>query len=112
MSEDPVIDLLIEIRDLLRPISNHYQPEYREFLANEKESLKVQLARKVTGKKSRDACRLMDGSRSQAEIIKECGILKGQLSTLISDLRKEGLLAEGRNPCLVLALAEVEEAFQ
>jgi hypothetical protein len=54
----------------------------------------------------------LDGTRNQAAIIKQVGINQGQLSSLISDLRKEGLLEDGGSgPCLVLNSVEVKEAF-
>ena len=93
------IDLLREMRDLLRVIA---EPA----LAKRDEKLRASL-RSVIGKSklASKAVLLMDGGRSQTVIYKEAGIDQGALSKLVKSLRAEGLLAsDDKHPKLVIAI--------
>lgn len=84
MSDDT--ELLREIRDLLRLMA---EPA----LAKRDERLRASL-RQIIGKSKQkaDAVVLMDGTRSQAAIRKECGIDDGNLSRLVKVLRDSELI--------------------
>lgn len=92
-------DLLREIRDLLLLIA---EPA----LAKRDERLREALM-KIVGKskKKADAVVLMDGSKSQTEIQKSCGIDLGDLSRLTKALRAANLLeVNSKEPKLVMHL--------
>jgi len=84
MSEDT--ELLREIRDLLQLMA---EPA----IAKRDERLRKSL-RKIVGKSKQrvDAVALMDGTRSQNAIKKDCGIDVGNLSRLVKTLREEKLI--------------------
>lgn len=81
------VELLSEIRDLLHIIA---EPQIAERDRRLRDSLRVAVGRSVNGQK---AVLLMDGSRKQADIVKEGGIAKGQLSTLVKTLTEAKLIS-------------------
>jgi hypothetical protein len=96
MSEDT--DLLREIRDLLRLVA-------APALAEREQKQKARLLEIVgRSKRKADAVLLMDGTRSQATISKECGIDMGDLSRLVRALRESQLIAPDDNPRILLAV--------
>jgi len=79
-------ELLKEIRDLLRLIA---EPA----LAKRDERLRASLQQVIgKSKQKADAVVLMDGSRSQAEVRKACGMDDGNLSRLVKALRSAELV--------------------
>jgi hypothetical protein len=54
--------------------------------------------RKIVGSslKKRSAVFLMNGSRTQTQIVAETGVHAGELSTMVGKLEKAGLLADGK----------------
>jgi hypothetical protein len=97
MAEDT--ELLREIRDLLRLIA---EPA----LAQRDERLRIGV-RQIVGKSKQkaDAVVLMDGTRSQIAIKKECGIDDGNLSRLVKALRDGKLIgSDDKNPKLAFPL--------
>ncbi len=114
MEDETRIELLKEIRDLLIPISAHYQPEYEERLRKERDEKRRRLALAVKGDQARSACMIMDGTNDQAAIRRKVGILSGNLSTLISRLEEGEMLASGsdrRKPKLVFDRDELQAIF-
>lgn len=92
-------ELLRAIRDLLEVIA---EPA----LAKRDEKLRTAL-REVAGRSPRNvkAIKLMDGSRTQAAIVKEGGIDQASTSRLIKKLRDAGLLhKESEAPKLVISI--------
>ncbi|ABD86544.1 hypothetical protein RPC_0974 [Rhodopseudomonas palustris BisB18] len=84
MSDDS--ELLREIRDLLRLIA---EPA----LAKRDQRLRASLLELVgKSRQKAEAVVLMDGTRSQAAIQKQCGMDVGNLSRLIKALRGAGLV--------------------
>ena len=79
-------ELLTEIRDLLRLIA--------EPALAERDRKRRALLLEAVGKSKRkaDAVVLMDGTRSQAAIRKECGIDAGDLSRLVRALREAAVI--------------------
>jgi hypothetical protein len=84
MTEDT--ELLREIRDLLRLMA--------EPALAERDKKRRALLLQIVGKSKRkaEAVVLMDGSRSQAAIRKDCAIDAGDLSRLIKALREASLI--------------------
>lgn len=89
-------ELLREIRDLLRLIA---EPA----LAKRDERLRASLQQVVgKSKQKAEAVALMNGTRSQADIRKECGIDDGNLSRLVKALREAELIGpDDKHPKLV-----------
>jgi hypothetical protein len=91
MSDDT--ELLREIRDLLRLIA---EPAVAE---RDKKLRGLLLQAVGKSKRKADAVILMDGTRSQAAIRKECGIDMGDLSRLVKALREAALIgADDKQP--------------
>ncbi|MET3899446.1 hypothetical protein ABIB57_003401 [Devosia sp. UYZn731] len=102
MSEpsDPMLTVLEEMRDLLRLIA---EPAIAERDKKLRQSLR-DIAGNGKGKKSKAAL-LMDGTRTQARIVEECGIHKGNLSELVRALREAELLkGDPRQPQLMISI--------
>ena len=96
MSDDT--EILREIRDLLRLIA---EPA----LAKRDERLRASL-QELVGKSTRkaEAVVLMDGARSQADIQKAASIDQGNLSRLVTALRKAELIGpDEKRPKLVFS---------
>jgi hypothetical protein len=94
MSQDT--EILLEIRDLLRLMA---EPA----LAKRDERLRTSL-QQIIGKSRQkaEAVVLMDGTRSQADIRKDCRIDDGNLSRLVKALRDAELIgADDRRPKLL-----------
>jgi hypothetical protein len=90
------IELLAEIRDLLQVMA---EPALAQRDAKFRSSLRTAIGR--SPKKSK-AVQLMDGSRSQVEIVKEAVIDKGELSRLVNGLADGKLIsADKKHPKLL-----------
>lgn len=94
MTEDT--EILREIRDLLRLMA---EPA----LAKRDERLRTSLHQVIgKSKQKAEAVVLMDGTRSQADIRKDCRIDDGNLSRLVKALREAELIGpDDRHPKLV-----------
>jgi DNA-binding transcriptional ArsR family regulator len=104
MSEIPehLSSAIIEIRDLLRILA---EPAIAERDQKSRDVLRT-LAGSSKGAKPK-AILLMDGTRTQAQIVSECGIHKGQLSELVKALREAGLLkGDPKQPKLSVTIPE------
>jgi len=87
----PEIELLTEIRDLLQVMAE-------PLLAKRDKKLRATLREVVgAGKKKQAAVALMDGTRTQAAIVKEAGINQGNLSRLVQALADKALIASNEN---------------
>jgi hypothetical protein len=93
------IELLTEVRDLLRLLA---EPA----IAKRDEKQRGALTAIVGKSKTRiNAVLLMDGSRTQAMIVKESKMDQGGLSRLVNALRTASLIAaDEKHPKLTLAL--------
>ncbi|MEX0955274.1 MAG: hypothetical protein WDZ83_08700 [Rhizobiaceae bacterium] len=97
---DRMLTVLEEMRDLLRVIA---EPAIAERDKKLRDVLRV-LAGSGKGNKPK-AVLLMDGTRTQAKIVEECGIHKGQLSELVKALREGNLLrGDPKQPQLVISV--------
>ena len=96
---DEQTQLLREMRDLLRVIA---EPQ----LAARDKRLRSAILEVVGGSTGRaKAALLMDGSRGQAELVKESGMDQGGLSRLVKALKAKGLIkGEEKRPKLVLSV--------
>ena len=114
MDNDVNTSLLQEIRDLLIPITAHYQPEYEERLQIQRREKALRLAQMVKGRQARSACLMMDGSNEQSKIREMTGIASGNLSPLITRLGEEGMLtadSDRNKPALIFSKTDLEEIF-
>jgi DNA-binding MarR family transcriptional regulator len=91
-------DLLVEIRDLLRPMADAYQDEYVRRQAEREQQRLAAIRALLSSDKRRKAWRLADGTRNQTAIAKESGMTKGNVSTFLKSLRELGAIADDPNP--------------
>lgn len=96
---EQIYSVLSEMRDLLRLIA---EPAIADRDKKHREAIRA-IGGKPAGKQA-GAILLMDGSRTQAEIVKACGIDKGHLSSLVKKLKNEELLTSDPRPRLVISL--------
>ena len=97
MSDDT--ELLREIRDLLRLMAAPAIAERNQLVRN----AIIQIVGK--SKRKAEAVVLMDGTRTQAGISKECGIDMGHLSRLVKAMREAELIgADDKRPKTVTPL--------
>ena len=102
MSEpsDQMLPILEEMRDLLRLMA---EPAIAERDKKLRDVLRV-IAGSGKGNKPK-AVLLMDGTRTQAKIVEDCGIDKGQLSGLVKALREADLLkGDPKQPQLLISV--------
>jgi DNA-binding MarR family transcriptional regulator len=99
MSESAeLLSAVQEIRELIRLMA---EPA----VAQRDQKLRGEIKRLVgTSVPKSKAVLLMDGTRTQRDIHRETGINEGNLSTLVKELRKSGLLAEDVNPTLLIKI--------
>ncbi|MBX9453097.1 MAG: hypothetical protein KL801_14905 [Mesorhizobium sp.] len=99
-SSEQMLAVLAEMRDLLRVIA---EPAIAERDKKLREALRS-IAGGGKGNRPR-AVLLMDGTRTQAKIVEDCGIHKGQLSELVKALREAGLLkGDPKQPQLTISI--------
>lgn len=97
---DRMLAVLEEMRELLRVIA---EPAIAERDKKLRDELRL-IAGSGKGNNPK-AVLLMDGTRTQAKIVDECGIHKGQLSQLVKALREGGLLkGEPKQPELMISI--------
>ena len=102
MSDDAgkMLDLLAEMRDLLRLIA---EPAIAERDKKFRQAIR-EIAGAPKGKKAK-AILLMDGTRIQKAISKECGIDTGDLSGLVKKLNGSGLLVgDTKQPRIAISI--------
>lgn len=98
--QSQMLDVLIEMRDLLRLMA---EPAIAQRDKKIREALR-DLGGAATSKKAK-AILLMDGSKNQATITKECGIDKGQLSVLVKKLAAAELtIGDPKQPRLAISI--------
>lgn len=76
------LHLLREIRDLLRPIADHYRPGFER-----REAIRALIGSSATRRK---AWRLFDGHLVQREIATRSGMDEGNMSRYVKALREAG----------------------
>lgn len=101
MSESSdMLSVLEEMRDLLRLIA---EPAIAERDKKLRDTLRT-LTGSGKGNKPK-AVLLMDGTRTQAKIVEDCGIHKGQLSELVKAMREADLLkGDPKQPHLMISV--------
>lgn len=102
MSDDfeKMLHVMTEMRDLLRLMA---EPAIAERDKKLRGALRG-IAGSATGKKAKSIL-LMDGTRTQAQIVKECGINQGDLSVLVKKLKTSDLLAsDPKQPRLTISV--------
>jgi hypothetical protein len=97
--DDELLKAVHEIRDLIRFLA---EPA----IAQRDEKLRFELKRVVGNSAPKaNAVLLMDGVRSQSEIHQKTKINKGNLSTLVKQLKASKLiLGDGKEPKLAIAI--------
>jgi hypothetical protein len=95
-----VLSVLAEMRDLLRLIA---EPAIVQRDKKLREALLV-IGGNATSKKAK-AILLLDGTRTQADVTKGCGISKGNLSGLVKELKAADLLkGDPKQPQLAISI--------
>lgn len=95
-----MLEVLTEMRDLLRLMA---EPAIAERDKKLRQSLRAIVGSR-TGQSAK-AVVLMDGSKTQTQIINQCGIHAGTLSTLVKKLKSGGLLVgEIKQPRLAILI--------
>jgi hypothetical protein len=95
-----MLSVLAEMRDLLRLIA---EPSIAERDKKLREVLRV-IGGSATNKNAK-AILLLDGTRTQADVTKGCGISKGNLSVLVKKLRAADLLkGDLKQPQLAISI--------
>jgi hypothetical protein len=89
MADEELRQLLIEIRDLLVPISDEYRPAFEHRAA---------IRALLSTEKRRKAWALADGRATQREIAKKAAMDEGGASRFFKELRELGAVADGPNP--------------
>lgn len=93
MTGDHSQALLNEIREIRKLLELVAEPA----IAKRDAKLRAQLQDLVgSSPKKQKSVLLMDGSRTQAQIISQTSVHQGDLSTLVGRLEKAGLLANGK----------------
>ena len=94
-----VSEAILEMRDLLRLLA---EPAIAERDQKRRADIKNIVGSSAPKAKS---VLLMDGSRTQAQIVPQAGIRKGHLSTLVKELSEDGLLVgDIKHPKLAIML--------
>ena len=102
MNDDSARLLLEEVRQMRKLLELLAEPA----IAQRDSKLRDDL-RKIVGSslKKQQAVLLMDGSRTQTEIVEQTSVHKGDLSTMVGKLESGGLLADERKqPKLVISV--------
>jgi hypothetical protein len=102
MSEEHARQLLDEVRQMRKLLELLAEPA----IAQRDGKLRAEL-QKIVGSsvKKQQAVFLMDGSRTQAQIVTETTVHQGDLSTMVGKLEDAGLLADGKKkPNLAISI--------
>lgn len=102
MNHEDVQVLLIEIRQIRKLLEVLAEPA----IAQRDAKLRQEL-RKIVGSsaKKQQCVFLMDGSRTQKEIVAQTSVHQGDLSTMVGKLESAGLLADGKkHPKLAISI--------
>lgn len=95
-----MLSVLTEMRDLLRLMA---EPAIAERDKKLREALRA-IGGHATSKKAK-AILLLDGTRTQADVTKACGIDKGDLSGLVKKLKAADLLKDdSKQPQLAISI--------
>lgn len=91
-------DLLVEIRDLLRPVADAYQDQYERRLAERAQQQREAVAALLSTPKRKKAWALADGTRTQTVIATEAAMDRGDVSKFFKRLRELGAVTDAANP--------------
>jgi hypothetical protein len=97
LTDETAESLLRQIRDLLVPISDHYQEGYEQRQADRLKAKKQSVKDLLSTPTRRKAWDLADGTRSQRDISKQAKLDEGATSKLFKSLR-ELAAVDGTNP--------------
>lgn len=85
--EERILEVLEEIRELLRPVAEGYRDEYEE-----RRRVGQLLSQLVRGGKREHMYRLMNGARTQTDIAQEVGVHPSSVSRFGDDLSDADLI--------------------
>lgn len=103
MPDEDIRELLVEIRDLLRPIADAYQDEFDRREAEREASRIATIRSLVTSSEKRaKAWKLADGGRTQRVIAREAGMDEGGASKFFKSLRELKAVSDSPNPTRLL----------
>jgi hypothetical protein len=97
-NSDDLRDLLVEIRDLLRPVADAYQDAYDRRQEERAQQRVVDIRAVLSTDKRKKAWSLSDGSLSQREIAKKARMDEGGASKFFKQLRELDALSDSPNP--------------
>jgi hypothetical protein len=95
-------DILAELRQMRKLLELMAEPAIAQRDAKLRDAL-----REIVGSspKKRQSVMLMDGTRTQAQIVTETTVSSGHLSTMVGQLESGGLLADGKKkPKLTISI--------
>jgi len=85
--EERIVEVLEEIRDLLRPVAEAYRDDYEE-----RRRVGELLRQVVRGGKREHMYRLMNGARTQTDMAQEAGVHPSSVSRFVDDLSDADLI--------------------
>jgi hypothetical protein len=91
-------DLLVEVRDLLRPVADAHQEAYDRREAAREEERNAAIQALLSTDKRKKAWALMDGTRTQSEIVKGSGMTQSGVSMFLKSLRELGAVDDSSKP--------------
>lgn len=95
---DDLRDLLVEIRDLLRPVADAYQDAYERRQEERTQQRIADIRAVLSTDKRKKAWSLADGTLSQREIAKKARMDEGGASKFFKQLRELDALSDSANP--------------
>ena len=106
------VELLTEIRDLLRIVAEANRPQYEAAVLERLGARADEIRALVKSKSQWDALELMDGTHTRGSISEAAGMDSGNLSRFASRLRASGVIIDfesGREkiPAAVYSAAEI-----
>lgn len=102
MNDEDAQLLLEEVRQIRKLLELLAEPA----IAQRDAKLRAELRKIVgSGSKKQESVFLMDGSRTQKQIISQTSVNQGHLSTMVGKLESAGLLADGKKqPKLTISI--------
>ena len=102
MNDDHARLLLEEVRQMRKLLEVLAEPAIAQRDAKLRDELRTIVG---SSSKKQESVLLMDGSRTQAQIIAQTSINQGDLSTMVGRLENAGLLADGKKqPKLAISI--------
>ena len=102
MNSEQADNILAELRQMRTLLELMAEPAIAQRDAKLRDALREIVG---SGVKKQQAVMLMDGSRTQAQIVAQTSVHQGNLSTMVGELETAGLLSDGRKqPRLIITV--------